>query len=76
MINLAKDINIKSDYLKIIKIEKKFSQNLKKCEICGKKEFEKFQSIGRIGKPLEYGKLNIVICKLLYFVFTTTKVQK
>ena len=35
MINLAKDINIKSDYLKIIKIEKKFSQNLKKCEICG-----------------------------------------
>lgn len=75
MINLAKDINIKSDYLKIIKIEKKFSQNLKKCEICGKKKFEKFQSIGRIGKPLEYGKLNIVICKFCSHKFTNPRFQ-
>ena len=61
--------------MKIIKIEKKFSQNLKKCEICGKKNLKNSNQLAELENLLEYGKLNIVICKFCSHKFTNPRFQ-
>ena len=55
--------NIKQKHLDIVSPKKFFKSKKKNCEICNSSKLEIFQKIGRIGSPLEYGKLIIVICK-------------
>lgn len=37
-------------------------KKIKNCEICDSKNLKPFRDLGRVGKPGEYGKLNICIC--------------
>ncbi len=37
-------------------------KKIKNCEICDSKNLKHFRDLGRVGKPGEYGKLNICIC--------------
>ena len=74
-INISKSKDIKSSYFKNINEKNKYSQKLNNCEVCGKKNFITFQAVGRIGKPLEYGKLNVVICKSCSHKFTNPRYE-
>lgn len=50
-------------HLEIVSPKKVFKSKKKNCEICNSSKLEIFQKIGRIGTPLQYGKLVTVICK-------------
>ena len=46
----------------LVELKERFAPELKKCELCESKFFLPFQQYGRIGKTLEYGKNQILIC--------------
>ena len=55
--------NTEDSHFFYLKEKKNYKKKIIKCEICERKKFYKFQNIGRVGRPLEYGSLNVVICE-------------
>ena len=53
----------KKKHLEIVSPNKIYKSKKKSCEICNSSNLKIFQNVGRIGSPLQYGKLNTVICK-------------
>lgn len=53
----------KRKHLDIVSPKKFYKSKKKNCEICKSSNLEILQKVGRIGSPLEYGRLIIVICK-------------
>ena len=51
------------NHLEIVSPKKIYKSKKKSCEICNSSNLKIFQNIGRIGSPLQYGKLITVICK-------------
>lgn len=74
-IDISNAKNLKSNYFKNINEKNIYSQKLNNCELCGSKNFITLQAVGRIGKPLDYGKLNVVICKVCSHKFTNPRYE-